>query len=95
MSDPLDIANIATHGGTAILGAGGVGAFMRWLSGKEAQEVSTQLALMAQKIDQLVMAAAKTEGLGERVALLEAAVKAAHERLDRREDDDAPPRRKR
>lgn len=91
MSDPIDIAGLASHGGTAILGAGGVGALMRWLSGKEAQAVSTQLALMEQKIDQLVAGSEKADSMREDVALLKQTVKALHERVDRVEAN--PPRR--
>lgn len=82
MNDPLDIATLATHGGTAVLGAGGVGALMRWLSGRESQEVATRLALMEQKLDQLVAAADKHDGMGERLALLEQSVRVLHERVD-------------
>ncbi len=71
MSDPVDILSLASHGGTALVGAGGVGAFMRWVSGKEAEAVSTRLALMEQKLDQLVTSAGKHETTGERVALVE------------------------
>lgn len=79
MSDPLDIA---TTGGAAISSAGLVGLLMRALLGKQQTEVATRLAVIEQQLAQLVSAAAKTEGLGERVALLEASTKALHHRMD-------------
>lgn len=78
-----------------MLGAGGVGAFMRWVSGKEAQETNTRLALLEQKIDQLVGSSAKADELRETVALLKQTVTALHERLDRIESDLNDPRRTR
>ena len=82
MSDPLDVTVLASHGIPAVASAGGVAAFMRWLAGKEAQEVSTKLALMAQKLDQLVESATKHEKNGERIALLEQSVRNLNDRVD-------------
>lgn len=82
MSEPTDLATIATHLG----GAGGAAAIatalMRWLAGKEATEVATRLALLEAKLDEALKALSKHEAIGERVALLEQSVKAIHERLD-------------
>ena len=78
----MDPTDLATHGGTGVAAAGIVAGFMRWLAGKEAGEVATKLALLEQKLDALGKVMEKHADLGERVALLEASVKAAHERLD-------------
>ena len=91
MSDPVDMLGLATHGATGI-GSGGVAVFlMRALLGRETTEVSTRLAVIEQQLAQLVASAAKHDGLGERVALLEASLRAYHERMDGLEK----PRRKR
>jgi len=82
VSEPTDIAALATHLGGAGGAAGVATLLMRWFAGKEATEVATRLALMEQKLDQLVASLLKHEGLGERVALIEASVTAVHERLD-------------
>ena len=82
MSDPLDFA---ATGGAAISSAGLVGLLMRALLGRQQTEVATRLAVIEQQLAHLVAAAAKTEGLGERVALLEASNAAIYERLDRNE----------
>ena len=82
MSDPTDMATLATTGGAAVSSSALVAAFMRWLSGREAAEVRTQLALVQQKLDQVAQTLEKHADLGERVALLEASVKALHARLD-------------
>lgn len=83
MSDPLDPVALATHGVTALVGGGSVGAFMRWVSGREAEAVSTRLALMEQKLDQLVAGATKADSMREDLALLKQTVQALHERVDR------------
>lgn len=82
MSDPTDLANIATHGGVAVAASGGVGAFMKWLQGREAESVRTELALLRQELTGLAKTLEKHADLGERVALLERDIKAMHERLD-------------
>ncbi len=83
MSDPLDVTAIVTHPATTgILGASGVGALMRWLQGKEAASVSTKLALMEQKLDQLVASSTLRAKDGERIALLEQAVRNINDRID-------------
>ena len=66
VSDDL-VQSALTHGATTLAGAGGVGALMRWLAGKESEQVATRLALMEQKLDQLVAASEKTASLAERV----------------------------
>ncbi len=81
MSDDV-LAEVAKIGGPAVLGAGGVGAFLRWIAGKEAQEVSTRLALMEQKLDQLVTSSLKHESNGERVAVLEQGFETLRDRMD-------------
>lgn len=78
----VDLASAATHGGAALAASGGVAAFMRWLAGKEAQSVATELALLRNDVTALTKLMEKHADLGERVALLERDVKAAHERLD-------------
>lgn len=87
MSDPTtatDLTNLVTTGATGLGSAGAVGLMVRWLFGRQQAEVSTRLAVIEQQLTQLVAAAQKHDGLGERVALLEASMKAAHERLDGR-----------
>lgn len=84
MADPGDYIAIATHAGSGVGGAGIVAALMRWVAGKEAGELRTEMALMRQKLDDVAKVLEKHADLGERVALLEASVKAAHERLDGR-----------
>lgn len=89
----IDAANVAVAGGASIISSGGAAALVRWLAGRErdrekAEErnereaVRTQLALVQQKLDHVASALEKHAALGERVALLEAAVKALHERVD-------------
>lgn len=82
MSDPTDIAAIATHGGAGLAGAGVVGAFLKWLQGRESVEMATRLALIEQKLDQLVDVGRRGESFGERLALVEQSLKRAHERID-------------
>ncbi len=86
MADPLDITSLATHSVAAVGGAGGIGALMRWLAGREAQEMTTRLALIEQKLDQLVDVGRKHEAYGERLALVEAKALRAHERADELRD---------
>ncbi len=93
MADLLAIDELVKVGGPAIVGSTGVAAFMRWVQGKDAQNVATQLALMRQQLDQLVASAAKHETAGERIALLEQDVKALHERVDALVS--VPPKRRR
>ncbi len=89
-SDPL---SVATHGATALVSGGGGAWLINWLRGRaerEAQEraaleaanLRQQLALLQQKLDSMAVVLERHASLGERVALLEASVKAAHERLD-------------
>lgn len=80
MSDPADL--VATVGGP-VGAAATVAAVMRWLAGKDAAEVSTRLALMEQKLDQLVAGSEKADSMREDVALLKQTVKALHDRVDR------------
>lgn len=87
MSDPVavsDLTGVITTGATGLGSAGAVGLMVRWLFGKQQAEVGTRLAVIEQQLAQLVASAQKHDGLGERVALLEASMKAAHERLDGR-----------
>lgn len=86
MSDPTDLVTLATHGGVGLASAGGVGAFLKWVAGKEAQEVSTRLALMEQKLEQILMSQQRHESFGERLALAEAKALRAHERIDELRD---------
>jgi ABC-type Fe3+ transport system substrate-binding protein len=78
----IDLASVATHGGAVLAASGSVAGFMRWLAGKEAQSVATELALLRNDVTALTKLMEKHADLGERVALLERDVKAAHERLD-------------
>jgi len=71
VSDPYSVDELAKVAGPVVLGSGGVAALMRWFAGKEAQALSTQIALMSAKIDALVISSAKHDTIGERVALLE------------------------
>lgn len=82
MSDPTDLASIATHGGVAVAASGGMGAFMRWIQGREAESVRTELALLRQELNALTKIMEKHSDLGERVALIERDVIALHERMD-------------
>ena len=86
MSDPTDFVALATHAGTGVAGAGVVGAFLKWVAGKEAQEVSTRLALMEQKLEQILASQTRHESFGERLALAEAKAIRAHERIDELRD---------
>ncbi len=86
-----DIVTAVTHVGTGLGGAGAVGMLMKWLQGKEAARMETTLAVLMEKVDQLVKSHEKNEGLAERIALAEQSIKAAHERLDGVQ----PPRRRR
>lgn len=83
MAEPSSALDIITHPGTVAGGTGAaVMAFMRWLQGKEAQSVATQLALINQRLEQVTLALQKHEGLGERLALAEQTIKALHSRMD-------------
>ena len=82
MTDELDLVKLGTHAATGMGGAGVVAAFMRWVAGRESQEVATRLALIEQKLDMLMKESAKHDGLSERVALMEASLRAVHDRLD-------------
>lgn len=77
-----DIGSVLTSTGSALGGAGLIGAFMRWAKSKEAEAVTTDLALIKQQLAQLVESSRKHEGMAERVALLEQSVRALHDRLD-------------
>ncbi len=95
MSDPLDLVTLGTHGGTAA----GTGLLVTWVSrffaSKEQQQIATQLALLAQKLDSLSVSVDKHADLGERVGMVEASAKRSHERLDKIEDRLEEPRRRR
>lgn len=80
MSDEL--VELGKHLGTGVGGAGTVGLLMKWLWGKEQGAVATKLAVIEQQLSQISASLAKTESHGERLALLEGAVKTAHERID-------------
>lgn len=67
----MALDELAKIAGPAVIGSGGVAAFMRWVQGKDAQNVATQLALMRQQLDHLAASFAKHENIGERMALLE------------------------
>lgn len=73
---------IGKHVGSGVGGAGLLGIFLKWAWGREQSEVSTRLAVIEQQLSQIVSSLAKTEAHGERLALLEGAVKTAHERID-------------
>lgn len=90
MSD--EILEIGKHVGSGVGGAGLVGFAMRYLWGREQTETATRLALIEEKLTRLLETQEKHNGFGERLALVEQAVKAAHERLDRTQ---LPPRAKR
>lgn len=79
MSAELDLV---TQAGGAAGAAAIVGAFMRWLHGREAAKAETTLALLVQKVDQIAESQRKHDGFGERLALVEQTAKRAHERQD-------------
>lgn len=81
MSEPLDMMTTA---GTALGSSGLVAGFMRWIAGREAQEVATRLAVMEEQLKTLVQALNKHGDLGERMALVEQSLKAVHDRMDGR-----------
>ena len=87
--------SLSTHGGVGI----GAAALTTWLgrffASKEQQQIATQLALLSQKMDALSVAVEKHADLGERVGMVEASAKRAHERLDKLEDKLEEPRRRR
>lgn len=84
MSDPTDLATTATQVVTGVGGATGVGLFMKWLQGREAAKLETQLALLMQKVDSIAENQKKHDSFGERLALVEQKLTAAWERLDGR-----------
>lgn len=82
MSDPLDFTTLGTHGGIG-LGAAGLATWLqRFFASREAASVSVQLALLTQKVDNIAESVEKHANMGERLALAEASVKAAHLRID-------------
>lgn len=83
MADPVSAIDVLTHPATTAGGASAlVMGFMRWLQGKEAREARDELIAMRKDITQLLEQSKKHEGLNERVALLEAATRALHARMD-------------
>ena len=93
MPDPISAMDVITHPGTVAGGSGiTVAAIFRWLQGREARELSTQIALMQQKLDAMAVAMEKHSGMGERLALAEQSLKALHSRMDAY---DSNPRRRR
>ena len=74
--------DLVTQAGGAAGAATLVGAFMRWLHGREAAKAETTLALLVQKVDQIAESQKKHDGFGERLALVEQSAKRAHERED-------------
>lgn len=86
MSDPslldTDATSLIGHG-VGALGSGGIGAWvMNFLRSKGEREMATTLALLRNDMDRVLKSLEKTDRLAERVALLEASVTAAHQRLD-------------
>lgn len=85
MADP-DTTDGLMKAGTHIVAGGGGAGLVAWLSrlfqAKESQAVATELALLRNDVTNLAKALERQAGLGERVALLEASVRAAHERID-------------
>lgn len=87
MADPNAIdgdlmTSVATHGVGAI-GSGSLGAWlMNLFRSKSEREVATQLALLRNDMDRVLKVIEKHDAIAERVALLEASVKAVHARLD-------------
>lgn len=81
MSDDV-VMEVGKH---ALSSGGSVGLFAlftRWIEGKRAEEMNTRLALMGQKLDQLVASSAKYEDTGKLAAQLEQRLDALKERLD-------------
>lgn len=87
MSDPTDMAAVGTHVVTGLGGAGAVGALLRWFQGREASRMETTLAVLVSKVDQIADNQKKHDNFGERLALVEQAVKAAHDRVDSLQND--------
>lgn len=83
MAEPLTALEVVTHPVTTAGGASvAIMAFMRWIQGKEAREARDELIAMRKDIASLLESMKKHEGLGERVALLEASSRAIHARMD-------------
>jgi len=82
VSDGTDLMSLGTHGGVGALAAAITTAVSRIFAGKEAQAVTTKLAVIEEQLKNLTAAIEKHGELGERVALLEQSVKALHERFD-------------
>lgn len=85
MGDP-DTSDQLIRAATHVAAGGGGAGLVAWLSrlfqAKEAQEVSTRLALIEQALTNIASDLKKHEGLGERLALAEQALKALHSRMD-------------
>lgn len=82
MSDPIDIASLATHGGTGIAGATMVGAFMRWLAGKEANAAREEFILLRQDVKRLIEDVGEHKKVFADVVTTMNAVKALGEKFD-------------
>lgn len=82
MSDPADLVAVGTHVATGLGGAGAVGTLLRWMQSREARNVETTLAVLVEKVNQIAESQRKHENFGERLALVEQSLKAAHIRLD-------------
>jgi len=82
-SETIDgLIKASTHLGAGAGGAGIVAWLSRMFQARESQAVATELALLRNDVTTLAKALERHEALGERVALLEASLRALHERFD-------------
>ncbi len=82
MSDPTDIMTLATHGGAGVAGAGFVGAFMRWIAGKEAAEAREEFIGLRHDVRTLLENMKEHRQVFESVVEMKSSLKALHTRLD-------------
>ena len=82
MSDPTDMMALATHGGAGVAGAGLVGAFMRWLAGREAAEARDEFVGLRHDVKSLISDMQEHKAAFRSVVITEEAVKAMHKRFD-------------
>lgn len=93
MSDPTDLTSLATSGGAATVASFSVGAFMRWLYGRDAQrkEEAAQVSAAAAReefinlradVKHLIAAVGEHKAVFEDVVATKLSLKALHGRFD-------------